>query len=50
MRKCERCNQEKELFPKGHAYCEDCCNEMLLNSPSPSFDWSQIDFDKGDWK
>lgn len=50
MKKCDRCGQEKEVFPEGHELCEDCCNEMLLGGQSPSIDWSQFDFDKGDYK
>ncbi|MFS0878080.1 hypothetical protein [Solibacillus isronensis] len=50
MKLCERCNQDKELFPEGFGLCEECCNEMLLGAPSSSFDWSQIDFEKGDFK
>ena len=50
MRKCECCNQDKEAFPFDDPVCEDCCNNLLLGGQSPSMDWSQFDFDKGDWK
>lgn len=50
MKKCGRCGQEKEVFPKDHEFCEDCCNEMLLGGQSLSTDWSQFDFEKGEWK
>ncbi len=49
MKKCERCEQEKESFPLGDDVCEDCCNNLLLGNASP-FDWSQVDFEKGDYK
>lgn len=51
MKKCECCGQEKDSFPfEGDDVCEDCCNSLLLGSPSQSVDWSQFDFEKGDWK
>lgn len=50
--KCKRCGKDvtKEECPLDGQICENCCNEMLLGSPSPSFDWSHYDFEKGDFK
>ena len=50
MKKCECCGQQKQSFPLNDNVCEECCNRLLLGGTSPTHDWSQIDFEKGDFK
>lgn len=52
MRKCECCEQEKPEteFQYDEKVCEPCCERLLLGSPSSQPDWSQFDFEKGDWR
>lgn len=52
MKRCECCGKEKPSneFEYDDKICEPCVENLLLGGQSPSIDWSQFDFDKGDWK